>query len=203
MNTDKNSLRSGLAWASYGGDIVVPEKGRLSGAGCACWMPGQALVSAGQPALVSAFFLAGARWLRADRMLGEALAVAGQLAGEAPAAAAWPDEPWRSQVESVAVWLIVDLLLLCSLNASVVVTDPSWVRVTLWLTVSQSVSLGVELRTSDPSMSGVSIFILSSLCSMLANGRLSCHGERWLGRACFTVGGSHKAHWVYISIWEL
>jgi hypothetical protein len=33
VNTDENSLRSGLAWASDGGDTVVPEKGRLSEAG--------------------------------------------------------------------------------------------------------------------------------------------------------------------------
>jgi hypothetical protein len=32
MNTGKNSFRSGLACASDSGDIVGPEKGRLSGA---------------------------------------------------------------------------------------------------------------------------------------------------------------------------
>jgi hypothetical protein len=47
MNTSENSLRSGLAWASDGGDIVVPEKGRLSEAGHTCWMPGEALITAG------------------------------------------------------------------------------------------------------------------------------------------------------------
>jgi hypothetical protein len=41
MGTHENSLRSGLAQASDGGDIVVREKGRLSEAGRVCWMPGQ------------------------------------------------------------------------------------------------------------------------------------------------------------------
>jgi hypothetical protein len=37
MNTDENSLHRGLARASDSGDTVVPEKGRLSEAGHACW----------------------------------------------------------------------------------------------------------------------------------------------------------------------
>jgi hypothetical protein len=36
MNTGENSLRSGLALVSDGGDIVIPEKGRFSEAGRAC-----------------------------------------------------------------------------------------------------------------------------------------------------------------------
>jgi hypothetical protein len=46
MNTSENSRHSELAWASDGGDIVVPEKGRLSEAGRACWMRGEALMAA-------------------------------------------------------------------------------------------------------------------------------------------------------------
>jgi hypothetical protein len=47
MNTAENSLRSTLAWASDGGDIVIRKKGRSSEAGRACWMPSEALVAAG------------------------------------------------------------------------------------------------------------------------------------------------------------
>jgi hypothetical protein len=46
MNTGEKSLHSGLAWAIDGSDIVVPEKGRLSETGRACWKPGEALVAA-------------------------------------------------------------------------------------------------------------------------------------------------------------
>jgi hypothetical protein len=46
MNTGENSLCSGLASASDGGDIV-PEKGRLSEAGLTCWMLAEALVTTG------------------------------------------------------------------------------------------------------------------------------------------------------------
>jgi hypothetical protein len=45
--TGENSLCSGLAWASDSDDIVVPEKGRLSEAGCACWRPDEALIAVG------------------------------------------------------------------------------------------------------------------------------------------------------------
>jgi hypothetical protein len=46
MNTSEHSLRSGLACANDGGDIF-PEKVYLSEAGHVCWMPGEALVTAG------------------------------------------------------------------------------------------------------------------------------------------------------------
>jgi hypothetical protein len=46
MNTSENSLHSGLARASNGGDID-PEKDHLSEALHACWLPGEALVAAG------------------------------------------------------------------------------------------------------------------------------------------------------------
>jgi hypothetical protein len=45
MNTSENSIHSGLAWASDDGGDIVPEKGRLLEAECACWMPGEVLVS--------------------------------------------------------------------------------------------------------------------------------------------------------------
>jgi hypothetical protein len=109
--------------------------------------------------------------------------------------------------------LLLDSLLRCCLDASVVVTvvtDASVkvkVKVTLWLTVSQSVSLGVKPQIgggipprlhagyclgSDASMSDVRVFILLSLGGALTNGRRRCRGERWLGSALFTVGDSHS-----------
>jgi hypothetical protein len=47
MNNSENSLRSRLACASDGSDIVVPEKGHFSEAGHACWIPGKALIAVG------------------------------------------------------------------------------------------------------------------------------------------------------------
>jgi hypothetical protein len=46
INTGENSIHSGLAWGSDGGDTIVPEKGHLSEVGRVCWMPGEALVPA-------------------------------------------------------------------------------------------------------------------------------------------------------------
>jgi hypothetical protein len=45
---------------------------------------------------------------------------------------------------------------------------------------------------TDASVSEVRIFTLLSLGGGRTNGRWSCHGERWLGSSCFTVGGSHS-----------
>ena len=58
MNTGKISLRSGPARASDGGDIVVPEKGRLSEAGRNSLLSGLASSSVGVLPCIS---LAGCR----------------------------------------------------------------------------------------------------------------------------------------------
>jgi hypothetical protein len=66
--------------------------------------------------------------------------------------AGWPDECWQSLVESTAVLLLVDSLLPCSLDASIVVTDASVLE--------------------------VHIFILLPLGGARTNERWSCCGER-------------------------
>jgi hypothetical protein len=72
------------------------------------------------------------------------------LAAASDGDAGWPDERCRSLVESAAVLLLLDLLLQCSLDARIVVTDVSdasikvIAKVTLQLTVSQSICLGVK-----------------------------------------------------------
>jgi hypothetical protein len=73
------------------------------------------------------------------------------LAGTSGGEAGWPDECWRLQAESVAVLLLVDPLLLCSFDTSVVVTDAS-----VW---------------------EVHLFIFLSLGGSLTNGCWSCRGE--------------------------
>jgi hypothetical protein len=78
--------------------------------------------------------------------------VAGTGCGEAPATAGWPDKHWQSLAESAAVLLLVDLLLQCCLDASVVVTDASMLEVRM--------------------------FLLVLLGGSRTNGRWSCHGER-------------------------
>jgi hypothetical protein len=65
--------------------------------------------------------------------------------------AGWPDERWRSLAESAAVVLLVDSLLLCSLDASIVATDAC--------------------------VSEVCIFIHLSLGGVQTNGHWSFHGE--------------------------
>jgi hypothetical protein len=76
----------------------------------------------------------------------------------------WPDERWQSLAELAVVLLLVVLLLWCSLDAGIVVTDAS--------------------------VSDIHIFILLPLDGALTNGCWSCHGEHRLGSACFTLGGS-------------
>jgi hypothetical protein len=77
--------------------------------------------------------------------------LAGASGGEAPATAGGPDEHWQSLVESAAVLLLVDSLLRCSLDASIVMTV-----------------------VTDASVPEVRIFILMSLGGMRTNGRWSC-----------------------------
>jgi hypothetical protein len=75
--------------------------------------------------------------------------------------AAWPagrfGERWRSLVESAVVLLLVDSLLRCSFDASVVVT--------------------VVTDGRDASVPKVRIFILLSLGGALTNGRWGCRGS--------------------------
>jgi hypothetical protein len=73
---------------------------------------------------------------------------------------------WQSWV---LVLLLVDPLLQCSHDVSVAMTD-----------------------VTDASMLEARIFILLSLGGAWTNGHWSCHGERWLDSARFTVGGSHN-----------
>jgi hypothetical protein len=94
--------------------------------------------------------LRGSSLLASRRDAGRSSCNSG-LAVLAARPACWPDERWRSLAESAAVLLLVDSLLRCSPDASIVVTDAS--------------------------VSEVRIFILLSLGGARTNGCWSCHGE--------------------------
>jgi hypothetical protein len=82
MNNGKNSLCSGLAWASDGNDIIVPEKGHLSDAGRGCCHSGLTSASIILPSSSSSMLASwrDARWSSCSNGL------AGASGGEA----SWP-----------------------------------------------------------------------------------------------------------------
>jgi hypothetical protein len=53
--------------------------------------------------------------------------------GGAPVTPGWSDEHWQLLAESAVVLLLVDLLMQCSLDASIVVTDASVLEVHLFI----------------------------------------------------------------------
>jgi hypothetical protein len=128
-----------LACASDGDDIVSSENGRLSEAGQNFCLSRLACAS------INGLTCAVARCWQAGN--GGWNSCSSGLAGASDGEAGWPNERCRSLAESAVVLLLVDSLLRCSLDARVVVTDVTdasvKVKVTLRLTVNQSVCLGV------------------------------------------------------------
>lgn len=116
----RNTFPSGLASDSEDSDIVIPEKGLSSEAGH--------LLDAGRSSLCCGLASAsvGVRPNNSPLIASQRdTGIPGASGGEAPLAAGWPDDRWRSLPESAAVRPLVDSMLRCSLEASVYVTDAS------------------------------------------------------------------------------